>query len=73
VRTGALLDLLGAAFMLVFGARIYVLMRRAEGRNGWLSVLAAFGLLAGVVGSFVDKAPGGGLMCVTPVGSTPAD
>jgi hypothetical protein len=56
VRSGAVIDVLGAAFMLVFAARMYVLLRQAEGSNGWLSVLAAFGLLAGVIGSFVDKA-----------------
>lgn len=56
VHVGAVLDVLGAVFFVVFAARLYGLLRSAEGDSGWVSGLAFGGALLAIAGSFVDKA-----------------
>lgn len=59
VYVGAVLDVLGALFFVVFAARMYGLLRRAEDGNGgdaWVSVVAFGAALLSLAGSFVDKA-----------------
>lgn len=56
VYPGAILDVLGAVFFVVFAAWLYGVLRRAEGDAGWVSGLAFGGALLAIAGSFVDKA-----------------
>lgn len=56
VLAGAMIDTLGAVFFVIFAARLWATLRRAEGAPGWLSLACFAGALTAIGASFVDKA-----------------
>src|SRR5712691_10442952 len=55
VLAGAMVDTLGAVFFVIFAARLWATLRRAEGEPGWLSLACFAGALMAIGASFVDK------------------
>lgn len=52
---GISLDVLSSCLLIVFAARIWARLRRAEGSPGWLSMAALAGFVLGIAGSLADK------------------
>ena len=55
VQAGAYLDVLGSFFFVIFAARLWATLRRAEGDGGWLSATVLAAALMAVAASFVEK------------------
>jgi len=56
VQAGAYVDVLGSFFFVIFAARLWATLRRAEGDAGWLSATVLAAALMAVAASFGDKA-----------------
>ncbi len=52
---GTSLDVLSSCLLIVFAARLWARLRRAEGNPGWLSMAAMAGFVLGIAGSLADK------------------
>jgi len=52
---GISLDVLSSCLLIVFAARIWARLRRAEGDSGWLSAAALAGFVLGMAASLGDK------------------
>ena len=55
VFLGSSLDVLSSCLLIVFAARLWARLRRAEGSPGWLSMAALAGFILGIAASFTDK------------------
>jgi len=52
---GNSLDVLSSCLLIVFAARLWARLRRAEGSPGWLSMAALAGFVLGIAASLADK------------------
>jgi hypothetical protein len=52
---GNSLDVLSSCLLIVFAARLWARLRRAEGSPGWLSIAALVGFAMGIAASLADK------------------
>jgi hypothetical protein len=52
---GNSLDVLSSCLLIVFAARLWARLRRAEGSPGWLSIAALAGFVLGIAASLADK------------------
>ena len=55
VFLGNSLDVLSSCLLIVFAARLWARLRRAEGSPGWLSMAALAGFILGIAASLTDK------------------
>lgn len=52
---GNSLDVLSSCLLILFSARLWARLRRAEGSPGWLSIAALVGFAIGIAASLADK------------------
>ena len=52
---GNSLDVLSSCLLIVFAARLWARLRRAEGSPGWLSIAALAGFVLGIAATLADK------------------